>query len=96
MAKTPLEIRSLARKHTVAAMKTLAAIMNEPSAPHSARVMAANSILDRGWGKALQTIEATITNADASRVSDKELAAIIAADGREGITEETIDPSQLN
>lgn len=96
MAKTPLEIRSLARKHTVAAMKTLAHIMREPSAPHSARVMAANSILDRGWGKSVQVAEVTVNNADASRVTDAELAALIAADSGEGIAEAEIDPSQLN
>jgi hypothetical protein len=32
MAKTPLEIASLARMHTKKAVKTLAAIMNEPHA----------------------------------------------------------------
>lgn len=57
MAKTPTEIRSLARKHTTSALKTLAGIMNEPEAPAAARVAAANSLLDRGWGKAAQPIE---------------------------------------
>ena len=56
MAKTPTEIKSLARSHTDSALKTLAHIMNEPSAPHAARVSAANSLLDRGWGKATQMI----------------------------------------
>jgi hypothetical protein len=41
MAKTPLEIASLARMHTKKAVKTLAAIMNEPHAPYAARVAAA-------------------------------------------------------
>jgi hypothetical protein len=58
MAKTPIEIRSLARKHTEKALNTLAGIMNEPSAPPAARVAAANSLLDRGWGRAEQRIEA--------------------------------------
>ena len=40
MAKTPLEIASLARMHTKKAVKTLAAIMNEPHAPYAARVAA--------------------------------------------------------
>jgi hypothetical protein len=31
--------------------------MTAPDAPHAARVSAANSILDRGWGKAAQPIE---------------------------------------
>ncbi|MGD9725273.1 MAG: hypothetical protein AB7R40_23510 [Nitrospiraceae bacterium] len=56
MAKAPTEIRSLARSHTESALKTLAGIMNEPDAPHAARVSAANSLLDRGWGKAAQII----------------------------------------
>jgi hypothetical protein len=30
--------------------------MNKDSAPESARVAAANSLLDRGWGKATQLI----------------------------------------
>lgn len=56
MAKTPTEIRSLARGHTESALNVLAGIMNEPTAPHAARVSAANSLLDRGWGKPSQPI----------------------------------------
>ena len=56
MAKTPTEIKSLARSHTEAAINCLAGIMNKDSAPESARVAAANSLLDRGWGKATQPI----------------------------------------
>lgn len=51
MAKAPVDLRSLARAHTAAAIKTLAGIMNQPKAQASARVTAANSLLDRGWGK---------------------------------------------
>ena len=43
MAKTPLEIASLARMHTKKAVRTLAAIMNEPHAPYAARVAAADN-----------------------------------------------------
>ena len=60
MAKTPLEIASLARMHTKKAVKTLAAIMNEP--PYAARVAAAEALLDRGWGKPKQSHEAEITH----------------------------------
>jgi hypothetical protein len=56
MAKTPIEIKSLARAHTESAINVLAGVMNEPDAPHAARVAAANSLLDRGWGKAPQAI----------------------------------------
>lgn len=57
MAKAPLEIRSLARKHTHKALNTLVSIMVEPKAPAAARIMAANSLLDRGWGKAAQLVD---------------------------------------
>ncbi len=56
MAKTPTEIRSLARSHTESALNVLASIMNQAEAPHAARVSAANSLLDRGWGKPTQPI----------------------------------------
>jgi hypothetical protein len=56
MAKTPTEIRSLARGHTETALNTLVGIMNQPEAPPAARVAAANSILDRGWGKPTQPL----------------------------------------
>lgn len=57
MAKAPAEIKSLARAHTQSALNVLASIMNEPSAPHAARVTAAQALLDRGWGKAVQAVE---------------------------------------
>ncbi len=56
MAKTPTDIRSLARSHTKNALNVLESIMNQDKAPHAARVAAANSLLDRGWGKATQLI----------------------------------------
>ena len=57
MAKTPTEIKSLARSHTKSALNVLAGIMNETTAPHAARVSAAKELLDRGWGKAVQAME---------------------------------------
>jgi hypothetical protein len=56
MARALTQIRSLARSHTESALKVLAGIMNEPDAPHAARVSAANALLDRGWGKPAQPI----------------------------------------
>ena len=57
MAKAPLEIRSLARKYTHKALNTLVSIMVEPKAPAAARIMAANSLMDRGWGKAAELVD---------------------------------------
>lgn len=49
-------IKSLARGHTTNCIKVLAGLMNEESVPAAARISAANSILDRGWGRPAQTI----------------------------------------
>jgi hypothetical protein len=45
----------MARSYTVSMIKVLVGVAQQKSAPPAARVMAANSILDRGWGKAEQT-----------------------------------------
>src|SRR6266851_3664263 len=57
MAKTLTEIRSLARCHTKTALNVLVDVMRSKDATATARVSAANAILDRGWGKATQPIE---------------------------------------
>lgn len=49
----------------------MAGIMNEPSAPHAARVSAANSLLDRGWGKAEQKLEAEHVHRYIARIPEK-------------------------
>src|SRR5438445_2289424 len=57
MAKSLTEIRSLARSHTKTALNVLVGVMRSKDATATARVSAANAILDRGWGKATQPIE---------------------------------------
>lgn len=57
MAKTPTQIKSLARAHTEKAISVLVGIMEQPDAPPAARVAAVNALLDRGWGKAAQPID---------------------------------------
>lgn len=49
--KTVDDVRSLARKHTKKAIRTLLRIMNDKEASHSARVQAADALLTRGWGR---------------------------------------------
>jgi len=56
MAISLTELKSLARSHTETAINVLVGVMREPDAPPSARVAAANSILDRGWGKPSQPL----------------------------------------
>ena len=55
-SKVAAEIRTLARRHSKAAVKVLAAIMNDEEGPATARVSAAQALLDRGWGKAAQVL----------------------------------------
>src|SRR5437588_162755 len=50
------EIKALARRHSKAAVKALAAIMNNEDGPATARVSSAQALLDRGWGKAAQIL----------------------------------------
>ncbi len=50
MAKTPTDIRSLARSHTKLAIGTLVGVMVNQKAMSSARVAAAREMLNRGWG----------------------------------------------
>lgn len=47
----------LARKRTVRAIKVLTEIMEDAGADESARVKAAATLLDRGWGRAPQVLE---------------------------------------
>ena len=49
------DIRTLAARHTEQALSALIAVMEDENAPASVRVSAANTILDRGHGKATQT-----------------------------------------
>lgn len=50
------EIQELARAKSPAALNTLVAIHEDVAAPAAARVAAANSILDRAFGKAPQAV----------------------------------------
>jgi hypothetical protein len=47
----------MARTHTAQALTTLVAIMVNADAPATARVSAANAVLDRAWGKPRQDFE---------------------------------------
>jgi hypothetical protein len=56
MVRSITEIRSLARNHTRTALNVLVGVMRSKDATATAKVSAANAILDRGWGKATQAI----------------------------------------
>ena len=54
--KVIAEVKELARAHTSEAIETLVSIMTNPKTAPAARVSAANSLLDRGYGKPPQHI----------------------------------------
>jgi hypothetical protein len=56
MAKTPTDIRSLARAHTASAINCLVGVM-ENGTSEPAKVSAAQALLDRGWGKPSQPVD---------------------------------------
>jgi hypothetical protein len=68
------------RKHTGEAINTLVGIMRNKRAPPAARAMASNAILDRGYGKPAQTMNANVKTASLQTLSDEELTAIAIAD----------------
>lgn len=86
MAKAITEIRSLARSHTEKALNVLVGIMGNVDAPAAARVQAANSILDRGWGKPDQKIEADHTHSYVARMP----ARVLDIDEWKKITDATL------
>lgn len=71
------EIAAEAKEHAEAALATLAEIMADSEAPHSARVSAANAILDRGYGKPHQSQGVKVESGDA-------LTSLLGKIGKQG------------
>ncbi|WP_276835007.1 hypothetical protein [Chryseobacterium cucumeris] len=71
-----MDVRQLAKAWTTESINTLGQIMTDVASPPATRVAAAQALLDRGWGKPSQTIEATINNFEDR--SDDELRRLIA------------------
>jgi hypothetical protein len=80
------EIREIARQHTDGAIETLVRVMGDKEASPSAQVAAASALLDRGWGRPAQTIDANINNQESfsdvlrriseSKQAEKESASV--------------------
>jgi hypothetical protein len=58
MPRIPPDLASLARTHTKTATNVVVGILRSPKASDQARLHAAEIILDRGWGKPKQQIDA--------------------------------------
>ncbi len=71
-AKQITDVRDLARECTKDAVETLKSVMMDPLAAAAARVAAANGLLDRGHGKAMQHIEAEISVYDSLDLPQKQ------------------------
>jgi hypothetical protein len=77
--KAIVEVATAARERTLEAIETLTSIMRSTKATPAARVSAATALLDRGWGRAPQTIDLR-QHADFRTLTDDELTAIAAGE----------------
>jgi hypothetical protein len=75
------EVRELAQAYTTEAIETLVAIMADGNAPPAARVAASNAILDRGYGRPAQTVNAQLTGNRGIYALTREELMVIAAGG---------------
>ncbi|MBW8075771.1 MULTISPECIES: DUF5681 domain-containing protein [Metallibacterium] len=83
------EVVALAREHTSRAIAILVEMMESPQVSDSARVRAAELILERGWGKAVQPIAGNLDDDPIDlrllpTLSDAQLMAIIVKHTQDG------------
>jgi len=64
--KAALDVQALARTHTTVAITTLAEICMNTEAQAAARIAASVALLDRAWGKPIQSADVT-SNGEAVR-----------------------------
>ncbi len=86
-AKQITDVRDLARECTKDAVETLKSVMTDKLANSSARVAAANSILDRGYGKAVQHIEAEVSVYDSLGLAEKQALLEVIDEVIDGLDE---------
>jgi hypothetical protein len=98
------ELREAAREFTDDALKALVKICNGGQS-ESARIAAANALLDRGYGRPVQTIDSTIRRpGDTTGISDAELENLIreirgtreANKGTPALTASTAKPDSVH
>jgi hypothetical protein len=89
--KVVSEIQAAARLEGLASIKTLVEIRNNKKNSTAVRIAAANSLLDRGYGRPAQVIDATMHKQSMDEMSDAELMAIAAS-----ADEETPSPGKAH
>ena len=77
--KATKDIKALAQVHGPDAIKALAAIMKGADQPPAARVAAAKELIDRGYGRASQTVDVNNTDGSLRPLTFAEFYAGIAA-----------------
>jgi hypothetical protein len=92
--RVPEHVRVAARSLTFESIQTLADVMRDRSQTGSSRVAAANSLLDRAWGRPETTSHVNVTR-DVRDLSTSELLAAIASERAAGEEASDGDVAQL-
>lgn len=77
VGKAKRELSEMAKDHAAAALKVLVEIAKNDQEPASARVSAANALLDRGYGRPAQSV--ALSNPDGSLTPQPSTIIIEAA-----------------
>src|SRR5262245_51227012 len=86
-----IQIESLAREHCPRAIQVLAGIMDNPRSSEQARIAAANSLINRGWG-----LPKAISESEHTHTYVIEVPAVLAPDAwATKYGDKTIDASPL-
>ena len=93
--KAIVEVQELARLETAASIRALVRIRDSADAPAAAVVAAATALLDRGWGKPMQSHELH-HHLEPRHLSDDELIALAATATVVTIGEDVEQPTPLN
>lgn len=86
----PPTVKEVAREASPEAIEFMVKVMRDPANPLKDRMFAANTILDRGWGKPTQMVEATVSTFE--KMSDVELINFLT--GGQIIEGELVDESE--
>jgi hypothetical protein len=93
--KIPADVKEMARGLTKEVIATLAAVMRDAAAPHSARVRAAETLLDRAWGRPETSANIRISR-DVRDLTTAEILAALAAFGVVGAEESPDEPDVVH
>ena len=93
--KIPEDVKELARGYSREAIQTLAVVMRDNAAPHSARVRAAETLLDRAWGRPETTSNVRISQ-DVRDLTTAEILAALATFGVTAAEERSDEPGSIH